>query len=101
MGMLRRMFGREDVAAAPQAPESTLGKGDVLPAEAPTMMDDMKANANLALDKAKAGAEVALDKATDVYRRNPKLVVAAGLVAAAAAAGAYAAMKRRRTDVET
>ena len=90
MGLFRKIL-RRDVAEIPQQPEETLGKGDVLPAEAPSAIDNMK-----------AGANVALDKATDLYRKNPKLVIA-GLAATIAAAGgaiAYAAIKRRRPGAE-
>jgi hypothetical protein len=72
MGLFRRILKRDDIAAAPQVPEETLGRDDVLPAQVPTSKD------------------------------NPKLVIAgvAAAAAAAGAAIAYAAMKRRRPDTE-
>jgi hypothetical protein len=72
MGLFRRILKRDDIAAQPQVPEETLGRDDVLPAQAPSTRD------------------------------NPKLAIAAVAAAAAAAGAAiaYAAMKRRRPGPE-
>jgi hypothetical protein len=69
-----------DVSAVPQQPTSTLGNGDVIPANA-TWKDQIS-----------SGANAALDKATQVYNKNPKLV---GGLAVLAGAAILAGMKKR------
>ena len=58
-----------DVALRPAAPQSTLGDGDVIPADA--------------LGRLRAGGTTALNRATEVYRKNPKMVGGLAVLAGA------------------
>jgi len=65
------LFNRKrDVAVTPQPPQSTLGSGDVIPA-------DTFGN------RLRTGSNAALQQATDVYRKNPKLVGGLAVLAGA------------------
>ena len=48
-----------DVASVPAPPQSTLGSGDVIPADT--------------LGRLREGGNAALNRATEVYRKNPKM----------------------------
>jgi len=67
MNLFDRLRGRN----APQAPDATLGSGDVIPADAGFG------------SRVRAGSGQALHRASEVYRRNPKLVGGLALVAGA------------------
>lgn len=69
--MFGRIFNRNDPAPA-STDESTLGRRDTLPANAPSTWDNVAARGN-----------AAIDKATEIYNRNPKLVGGLALVAGA------------------
>ena len=77
MGFFSR---NRDVSTVPQQPSSTLGNGDVIPANATWK------------DRLSQGSNAALDKATQVYNKNPKLV---GGLAVLAGAAILAGMKNR------
>jgi len=68
MNLFRR---NRDLAATPAPPQSTLGRGDVIPADA-SFGNRLRANGNLALDRA-----------TEVYRKNPKMVGGLAVLAGA------------------
>ena len=79
--MFGNIFSRgRDVSTVPQPPASTLGQGDVIPANASWS------------DRLATGSNAVLDKATQVYNKNPKLV---GGLAILAGAAILAGMKRR------
>jgi len=65
------LFNRLRSRNVPQAPEATLGSGDVIPA-------DSSFGSRL-----RTGSSQALNRASDVYRRNPKVVGGLALVAGA------------------
>ena len=66
------LFNRiRSTANAPAGPETTLGTGDVIPA------DGSLGN------RLRAGSNTALNRASDVYRKNPKMVGGLALVAGA------------------
>ena len=67
MALFRR---NSDIAATPAPPQATLGRGDVIPA-------DSFGN------RLRAGSNAALQQATDVYRKNPKLVGGLAVLAGA------------------
>ena len=83
MGIFGNMFNRDRDMAPPPEPSSTLGDSDTIPA-APDSIGG----------KLAAGGNAALDKATQIYKRNPKLI--AGL-AAVAGAIILTRMKRPRS----
>ena len=67
MNLFRR---NRDLAVTPAPPQSTLGAGDVIPAD--SFGNRLRANGNLALNRA-----------TDVYRKNPKMVGGLAVLAGA------------------
>lgn len=68
MNLFNRIRG---MANAPARPETTLGSGDVIPA------DGSYGN------RLRAGSNAALNRASEVYRKNPKMVGGLALVAGA------------------
>ena len=72
MGIFGNVFNRDRNVAPPSEPSSTLGHSHTLPAARDSIGG-----------KLAAGGNAALDKATQIYKRNPKLV--AGLAAVAGA----------------
>lgn len=69
MNLFNRIRG---MANAPARPEGTLGAGDVIPASAASRGNRLR-----------AGGNAALNRASDVYRRNPKMVGGLALLAGA------------------
>ena len=67
MGLFKRNLPLSETSVPP---ESTLGSGDVIPAD--NLGNRLRANGNLALNRA-----------TDVYRKNPKMVGGLALLAGA------------------
>jgi hypothetical protein len=66
------LFNRiRSTANAPAGPETTLGSGDVIPA-----------NGSFG-NRLRAGSNAALNRASGVYRNNPKMVGGLALVAGA------------------
>ena len=63
------LFKRIATANANARPESTLGSGKVIPADLGNRL--------------RAGSNTALNRATDVYRKNPKMLGGLALVAGA------------------
>ena len=68
MNLFNRVLAK---ANAPASPDSTLGSGDVIPADG-SFGNRLRANGN-----------AALTRASDVYRKNPKMVGGLALVAGA------------------
>lgn len=68
MNLINRIRAK---ANTPAGPESTLGAGDVVPADG-SLGNRLRANGN-----------AALTRASDVYRKNPKMVGGLALVAGA------------------
>lgn len=68
MNLFNRIRG---MANAPAGPATTLGSGDVIPAGSSYG------------NRLRAGGNAALNRASEVYRRNPKMVGGLALVAGA------------------
>ena len=68
MALFRR---NRDLAATSAPPETKLGRGDVIPA-------DSFGN------RLRTGSNVALDRATQIYRKNPKMIGGLAILAGAA-----------------
>jgi len=70
--MFGRIFNRRIDPAPASTDESTMGRGDALPASAPSPWNSIATRGN-----------AAIGKATEIYNRNPKLVGGIALVAGA------------------
>ena len=66
------LFSNRDLATRPVPPESSLGSGDVIPANGGSMSDRLR-----------AGGGQIVDSATGFYKKNPKLVGGLALLASA------------------
>ena len=66
------LFRNRDLSVTPASPDSTLGRGDVIPANGGSMTDRLR-----------AGGGQIVDSATGFYKKNPKLVGGLALLASA------------------
>jgi len=65
-------FRNRDLSTTPTTPDSSLGRGDVIPA-----------NGGSVTDRLRAGGGQLVDSATGFYKKNPKLVGGLALLASA------------------